>query len=112
MAAFGIAFAELAHAIGAGQDKQTLLVLDGAGWHVSPQVQVPEGIHRHFLPPYSPELQPAERLWPLTKEALAYRHFGDLEEPQTIQAHRCPELQAKPDMIEGHTSFHWWPQAV
>ncbi|WP_346294499.1 hypothetical protein [Sphaerothrix gracilis] len=24
---------------------------------------VPEGIHLEVLPPYSPELQPAERLW-------------------------------------------------
>jgi hypothetical protein len=32
-------------AVGAGQGKPILLVCDGAGWHVSPQVQVPAGIH-------------------------------------------------------------------
>ncbi len=80
IAAFVVALAEFAQAIGAGRGKQILLVLDHEGWHVSPQVQAPAGIHLHFLPPYSPELQPAERLWPLTNEALANRHFRDLEE--------------------------------
>jgi|GEM_PF-5184185 len=46
-----------------GDDKQILLVIDGAGWHRSEQVVVPNGIHLLLLPPYSPELQPAERLW-------------------------------------------------
>jgi transposase len=109
--AFVIALTEFAQAIGAGRGKQILLVLDNAGWHASPQVQTPAGIHWHFLPPYSPELQPAERLWPLTNEALANRHFRDLEELQTTQAQRCLELQARPEIIEGYTSFHWWPQA-
>ena len=77
-----IALTEFAHAIGAGRGQQILLVLDSAGWHVSPQVQAPAGIHLHFLPPYSPELQPAQRLWPLTHEALANRHVRDLEELQ------------------------------
>jgi hypothetical protein len=36
--------------------KQILLVCDGAGWPVSPQVQVPSGIHLHGLPPDTPEL--------------------------------------------------------
>jgi transposase len=71
--------------MGAGQRKQILLVCDGASWHVSPQVQVPNGVHLHLLPPYSPELQPTERLWPLTNEALANRHFQDLETLQTVQ---------------------------
>jgi DDE superfamily endonuclease len=112
IAAFVIALTEFAYAIGAGQGKQVLLVLDSAGWHVSPQVQAPAGVHLHFLPPYSPELQPAERLWPLTNEALANRHFRDVEELQTVQAQRCLELQARPAMIESYTLFHWWPHAV
>jgi hypothetical protein len=110
IAAFTIALAEFAQAIGAGQGKQVLLVRDSAGWHVSPQVRVPAGLHLHFLPPYSPELQPAERLWSLTNEALANRHFRDLDDLQAVQAQRCLQLQAMPQMIETQTNFHWWPQ--
>ena len=40
-----------------------LLVLDGAGWHKAKELKVPDGIELVPLPPYSPELNPAERLW-------------------------------------------------
>ena len=40
---------------------------------------MPEGISVVFLPPYSPELQPAERLWPLVDEAVVNRHFATLD---------------------------------
>jgi DDE superfamily endonuclease len=110
--AFTVALAEFAQAVGAGRGKQILLVCDGAGWHVSPQVQLPDGVHLPLLPPYSPELQPAERLWPLTNEALANRHFLDLETLQTVQAQRCLSLQTMPEVIRAHTNFHWWPQTA
>ncbi len=36
--------------------------------HRSKKVIIPEGMEIEFLPPYSPELQPAERLWKLVDE--------------------------------------------
>jgi len=80
-----------------------------SGWHVSQALQVPDGIHLVFLPPYSPELQPAERLWPLTNEALANRRFETLNELQEIQAQRCLALQDDPTQIRAATCYHWWP---
>jgi len=53
------------------EGEEAWVVLDRAGWHVSPKVEVPEGVRLIFLPPYSPELQPAERVWPLVNEAVA-----------------------------------------
>ncbi len=44
------------------------------------KLQVPEGIHLFPLPPYSPELQPAERLWPLIDEPLANKAFNSIDE--------------------------------
>jgi hypothetical protein len=111
-AALMTALVECAHAVGAGQGQPSLLGLARAGWHVSPQVQVPAGIHLHCLPPYSPELPPAERLWPLTNAALANRHCRDADARQTVQAHRCLPLQARPGIIEAQTRFHWWPHTV
>jgi transposase len=40
-----------------------VLVLDGAGWHRSTELRWPANVTPHFLPPYSPELNPVERLW-------------------------------------------------
>jgi transposase len=70
---------------------------------------VPEGLHLVWLPPYSPELQPAERLWPLTNEPLANRSFADLAELGAIQAQRCLTLQVQPERVRAATLFHWWP---
>ncbi len=39
------------------------LVMDKAGWHVSDDLIIPANIEPVFLPPYSPELNPVERLW-------------------------------------------------
>jgi putative transposase len=40
-----------------------LLFVDGAGNHHSDELEVPANIMLHFLPPYSPELNPQENLW-------------------------------------------------
>jgi transposase len=46
----------------AGLGRIILLVLDNAGWHGAAGLKIPDGIRLVFLPPYSPELQPAETL--------------------------------------------------
>jgi hypothetical protein len=85
------------------------VVLDRAGWHVSQRVEVPEGVDLEYRPPYSPELQPAERMWPLVKEAVAHRYFETLEEVMEVVAGRCQVLPADPATVRKHTLFHWWP---
>ncbi len=108
---FTIALAHFARAVGAGKSKRVLLVLDRAGWHSSPQLVIPEGIHLLFLPPYSPELQPCERLWPLCNESVANRPFQTLDDLETDQVQRCVVLQNQPEAIHSLTHFHWWPPA-
>jgi transposase len=85
------------------------VVLDRAGWHVSGRVEVPEGVRLVFLPPYSPELQPVERVWPLVDAAVANRALSDLEEDLGEVEARCAYLQTQPGLIRSHTLFHWWP---
>lgn len=106
---FSQLLAAFAQEVGAGPDKIVLLVIDCAGWHTSEQVQVPEGIILVFLPPYSPELQPAERLWPLTNTALANRCFASLDDLIAVQSERCRVLHAQPERIRRETRYHWWP---
>ena len=65
------------------------LVLDGAGWHTSAKVVVPEEVSLVLLPAYSPELQPAEHLWPLIDEGVANRVATDLAELEAWVAERC-----------------------
>lgn len=96
---FNQALQEFAEAVGAGDNKQVLLVIDGAGWHRAKQVVVPPGIHLEFLPPYSPELQPAEHLWQLSDEPLVNRKFESLDALEETLASRCNTLAAMPEVI-------------
>ena len=98
-----------AQAVGAGADKHVVLVLDNAGWHTSHELRVPEGITFLFLPPYSPELQPAERLWDGVDAPLSNRTFKDLDELQRVVDAQCVWLMVRQPQMGSLTKFHWWP---
>ena len=107
---FAALLAAFARQVGAGRERHVVLVLDNAGWHGPKGLVVPDGVTLVFLPPYSPELQPAERLWPLVDEPVANRHFATLDDLDAVVAERCRRLDAA--MIKPHTHFHWWPNSV
>jgi len=100
--------ADCARQTGAGRERPIVLVLDNAGWHGPKGLAIPDGISLVFLPPYSPELQPAERLWPLVDEAVVNQHFAALDALDAAVAARCRRLDAA--AIRPHTDFHWWPR--
>jgi transposase len=43
------------------------MVLDNGAFHKSKALVIPENIGLIFLPPYSPELNPAENIWAFFK---------------------------------------------
>ncbi len=47
----------------AGEGVHVVLVLDGAGWHVAKDLAIPANLTLPHLPPYSPKLNPVERVW-------------------------------------------------
>jgi transposase len=49
-------------------DKELILFMDQAGWHKAKSLKVPDNITIKFLPPYSPELNPIEKLWQWIKK--------------------------------------------
>ncbi len=109
---FSAALASFAETMDVTATQRVLLVLDGAGFHRARDVVIPAGIDLWFLPPYSPELQPAERLWALTDTVLANRHFADLDALEDVLAERCAELIGQPEVVRAHTHFHWWEAAA
>jgi transposase len=61
-----------------GPDRHVVLVLDQAGWHQAKGLQLPENLTLLPLPPYSPELNPIERVWAyLRSHYLSNRVFED-----------------------------------
>jgi transposase len=51
-----------------GEDEHAILVLDRAGWHKAKRLVVPSNVTLVWLPPYSPQLNPVERLWLFLRE--------------------------------------------
>ncbi len=110
---FSMALESFSSEVGAGKRKRILLVVDGAGWHTAKKrLRVPEGIHLEFLPSHSPELQPAERLWPLSDEAVANRHFEEIGELEEALVERCVSLRERPEVLRSYLRYHWWPNAA
>jgi transposase len=109
---FSLALEEFAREAGVSEKKRVMLVLDGAGWHTANDVRVPEGIELVALPPYTPELQPAEHLWPLLNESIANQALSSLDELETHLCKRCRTLVANTQQIKASTNFHWWPKAA
>lgn len=78
-------------------DEHIVLIMDGAGWHKSKALRLPDGITALLLPPYSPELNPTENLWHYMRSHYlsnrAYQNYDELLNAGT-EAYRklTPEL--------------------
>jgi transposase len=96
----------------AGAARIILLVLDNAGWHGPANLKIPEGIRLIYLPPYSPELQPAETLWALVDEPVVNKHVATIAELDETIAQRCVALAEQPEQIQRRTGFRWWPKRI
>ena len=72
----GLFLAEFA--AGLPEGVHAVLVLDRAGWHGAKALRVPPNVTLVPLPPYSPELNPVERVWLYLRERfLSLRVFAD-----------------------------------
>ena len=90
----------------AGADTHVVLVLDGAGWHVSNDLKVPEAMTLLLLPPYSPELMPMERVWAwMRQHDLSNRIFAD--EHAIDQACKESWNQLTPERLRSITATEW-----
>lgn len=82
--------------------KRLVLLLDNAKYHHARALQ--PWLHQHrksltllFLPPYSPELNPIERVWKLTRRLATHnRHFPTLDDILNAVSERF-ELWAEPN---------------
>ena len=83
------------------------MVLDGSGGHTATGLRVPPNVVLHRLPSCTPELQPAEHLWPLVREALANRVFDGLPQLTEVLTARCQWLTDHPTVDAGAVGFHW-----
>lgn len=83
-----------------------VMQVDGAGWHRSHELQVPENIRLLFQPPYSPEVNPVEHIW----DDLREKHFSNRQFPSldALQEELCSvlnDLSDHPKYIRSMTYF-------
>jgi DDE superfamily endonuclease len=82
------------------------LLLDGAGWHTAGEIVVPANVSLIFLPPYSPSLNPVERIWLYLRERfLSLRLFADLDAILDACCGAWNHLIAEPGRIASLTDY-------
>ena len=62
------------------------MVLDNGRFHKAKKLIIPKNIVLVFLPPYSPELNPAEKIWAKYKRAFSNKFYKKLEEVEDFIA--------------------------
>jgi len=61
-------------------ERKIVLVMDRAGWHCSKKLKIAPQIELIYMPPYSPELNPVERLWKWIRSEVTHnRIFSSLD---------------------------------
>lgn len=98
---------QFAATVNPDQKKLIVLLWDNAGWHKAKDLVVPAGIILFPIPPYTPELSPAEPVVPLLHEALANHLLTKLEQVQDRLVQRCLYLQQQWAVVKAACGFDW-----
>ena len=91
------------------QHYRVIMCLDGAGWHTSKNVVLPENIRLLRLPPYSPELNPTEHIWDYIREQKKFNNYTfntlDAVEKQLMKS--LKELNNEKEILKSMCHFNW-----
>ena len=83
------------------------LVWDGAGSHRSELVRSVEGVRTILQPAYSPELNPAERVFEEVRRWVEGRVYGSLEEKVDAVNEYLSRLESDPERVKSLVSWEW-----
>ena len=86
-----------------------ILCLDGAGWHTSKNVRLPENIQLLKLPPYSPELNPTEHIWDYIREQKKFNNhtFPSLDAVEKQLSKSLKEINSELETLKSMCGFSW-----
>ncbi len=84
-------------------DSLNILQVDNGAFHKAKALVIPNNILLLFQPPYSPELNPIERLWQHLKKDLRWVLFKDLTQLQTKVDKLIADLN--PETVASITGF-------
>ncbi len=94
-------------------EEKIAMVMDGAGWHKSKSLRVPDNIRLIFLPPYSPELNPVEHLWDeLREKGFHNRVFSSLDILEEHLVDELARLENTPSVTHSIVAWPWIVSAL
>jgi transposase len=94
-------------------DHHLLIVLDGAPSHRSESIVHPQNISLLMLPPYSPEMDPAERWFQEFRRKLSNRTFESVTLLQeALTRTLLVPYRKNRALLKRLTGYSWWVEAV
>ncbi|MGH8651590.1 MAG: transposase [Gammaproteobacteria bacterium] len=84
------------------------MVLDGAGWHRSEAIRLPDNLRLLLLPPYSPELNPVEHVWDDLREKHFHNHvFDSIDAIENHLEHALQDYENNPIPVASISAWPW-----
>jgi transposase len=94
-------------------EEQVVMVLDGAAWHKSKELVIPETMTLIFLPPYSPELNPVEQLWKgMRSQWFANRFFESMDVLEDALVEALRWVESSLPWVQSFSLYHWIEYAL
>jgi len=85
-----------------------VMVLDGASSHKSKDLKIPENVALILLPPYSPELNPAEQIWNmLRRNYFANRVFDSLDAATQQAEYGLAQMASDKPIMKSLSNWPW-----
>ena len=89
-------------------DERVVMVIDGAGWHRSDGLKVPDNAYLRKLPPYAPELNPIAHVWDELREKFFHnRVFKSLDAMEDHLMAALKILEDSPNTVASVMSWPW-----
>ena len=87
-------------------DYFVIMLVDGAGWHTSNDLKIPENMRLIQQPAHSPELNPVEHIWEeLREKTLTNTAFTSLDELEDALCKGINELENDSKKLKSMTNF-------
>lgn len=87
-------------------DDIILLCCDGAAWHKSRTLHLPENIVLFHIPPYTPEMNPIEQIWKeIRKRGFRNEVFATLEK---VMDRLCETIHDLPKQVVSSITGRKW----
>ena len=90
------------------ENEFVIMVMDQAGWHIAAGLEGPPNMRLVFLPPYSPEINPAEHIWDTLREnTVGNTVFSSLDAADKALSEGLLSLELDPPKMQRLTGFDW-----